>query len=268
MAGSENPTELLALATELAREAGELAARRRREGVSIAGSKSSLVDIVTAADQEVEQVIRARLAAERPGDGFLGEESGAGDSSTGLTWVVDPIDGTVNYAYGDPNWAVSIAVVAGEATPLGWQSLAGAVFAPLLDELYTASASGGSQLNGTPLTLPEPPALSSALIATGFGYGAQQREQDADLLRELIGQVRDIRRHGAASLDLCGVAAGRLDAYYERGLNAWDFAAGALIATEAGALVTGPQGGPPTEQLLIAGHPHLVAQLAPKLRTR
>lgn len=267
--GLDQPdAELLGFATELAREAGELAAQRRREGVSIAGSKSSLVDIVTAADQEVEDLIRSRLAAERPGDGFLGEESGAGESTSGLTWVVDPIDGTVNYAYGAPNWAVSIAVVAGEPDPLTWSARAGVVYSPLLGELYAAAAGGGATLNGAAIRVADPVALEGALIATGFGYRAEQRVQDAELLRDLIGHVRDIRRYGAASLDLCAVAAGRLDAYYERGLNAWDFAAAALIAVEAGARVIGPGDGAPSPELVVAGHPDVVANLTRYLRTR
>ncbi|HRQ00821.1 MAG TPA: inositol monophosphatase family protein [Terrimesophilobacter sp.] len=260
--------DLLGFATQLAQEAGELAARRRREGVTIAGSKSSLVDIVTEADREVERFIRARLAAERPDDGFLGEESGAGESVSGLIWVVDPIDGTINYAYGIPNWAVSIAVVSGDPDPARWSAITGVVFSPLLGELFTATAGGGAFLNGLPIRVAEPVELASALIGTGFGYRAEQRVQDAELLRELIGSVRDIRRHGAASLDLCGVAVGRLNAYYERGLSAWDHAAGGLIAMEAGALVQGPGGGPATEELIVAGHSSVVAALIPFLRTR
>lgn len=263
-----DPQRLLEFASTLAREAGALAAKRRREGVSIAGSKSSLVDIVTLADQEVERLVRARLAAERPGDGFLGEESGAGLSESGLTWVVDPIDGTVNYAYGLPNWAVSIAVVEGEPDPRTWRALAGVVYSPLTDELYSAAAALGATLNGNPIEVAPAVELAAALVGTGFGYLPEQRESDADLVRSLIADVRDIRRFGAASLDLCAVAAGRLNAYYERGLNPWDHAAGALIATEAGALVTGASGEPATDELIVVGHPDVVAALLPKLRTR
>ena len=255
-------------ASGLAREAGDLAALRRREGVSIAGSKSSTIDIVTAADQEVERFIRARLAAERPDDGFLGEESGAGPSASGLTWVVDPIDGTTNYAYGVPNWAVSIGVVEGEPDPRTWRAIAGVVYSPLLDELYSATLGGGATLDGVPVRVAAPVELGSALVGTGFGYQAEHRVQDAELLRNLVGDVRDIRRHGAASLDLCGVAVGRLNAYYERGLQPWDHAAGALIATEAGAVVEGPAGGPATEELIVAAHPDVLVQLAPYLGTR
>lgn len=263
-----SPQQLLDFATALAREAGALAAQRRREGVSIAGSKSSLVDIVTLADQEVEQLIRSRLAAERPGDGFLGEESGAGDSDTGITWVVDPIDGTVNYAYGFTNWAVSIAAVEGAADPRTWRALAGVVYSPGADELYAAAAGAGATLGGTPIHVAAPVELAQSLIGTGFGYLPEQRDADADLLRSLIAHVRDIRRFGAASLDLCAVAAGRLNAYYERGLNPWDHAAGALIAAEAGARVTGSDAEPASDELTVVGHPDVVAELLPYLRTR
>ena len=262
-----SPQELLDFSTALAREAGALAAQRRREGVSIAGSKSSLVDIVTLADQEVEKLIRSRLAAERPGDGFLGEESGAGDSDTGITWVVDPIDGTVNYAYGFANWAVSIAAVEGGADPREWRALAGVVFSPGVDELYSAALGAGATLNGTPIHVAAPVELAQSLVGTGFGYLPEQREADAELLRSLIARVRDIRRFGAASLDLCAVAAGRLNAYYERGLNPWDHAAGALIAAEAGAHVTGLDE-PATAELLVVGHPDVVTELLPFLKTR
>lgn len=259
---------LLDYAIGLAREAGELAAARRREGVSIAGSKSSLADIVTAADQEVEEFIRARLSTERPGDGFLGEESGAGSSDSGLTWVIDPIDGTTNYAYGFADWAVSIAAVTGDPDPRSWDAQIGVVFSPQLGELFAAARGAGATLNGAPIRVAEPVELELALVGTGFGYGAEERVQDARLLTELIGGVRDIRRHGAASLDLCAVACARLDVFFERGLQAWDHAAAGLIAGEAGARVVGPDGGPPTEELVVAGHPVMVERLAPKLRTR
>lgn len=261
-------SELLDYAIALAREAGELAAARRREGVSIAASKSSLADIVTAADQEVEEFIRARLAADRPGDGFLGEESGSGSSDSGLTWLIDPIDGTTNYAYGFPDWAVSIAAVTGEPDPRSWDAQIGVVYSPQLGELFAAARGGGATLNGGPIRVAEPVELEVALVGTGFGYGAEERVQDARLLTELIGSIRDIRRHGAASLDLCAVACARLDVFFERGLQPWDHAAAGLIAQEAGALVIGPGGGAPTGELVVAGHPEMVEKLAPKLRTR
>ena len=231
-----DPTDLLELALELGREAGSLALQRRREGVTVAATKSSAVDIVTAVDEEVEALLRGRLAAERPGDGFVGEESDAALSATGINWIVDPIDGTVNFLYGIPQWGVSIAAVRG-LDPATWEVLAGVVVAPALDETYAASRGGGARMNGRMLATASPVSLAESLLATGFGYDAAIREEQAASIGALIGAVRDIRRIGAASIDLCGVAAGRIDAYAERGLQAWDFAAGALIAAEAGAVV-------------------------------
>lgn len=232
-----DPTDLLELALELGREAGSLALQRRREGVTVAATKSSAVDIVTAADEEVEALLRGRLATERPGDGFVGEESDAALSATGINWIVDPIDGTVNFLYGIPQWGVSIAAVRGGLDPATWEVLAGVVVAPALDETYAAARGGGARLNGRMLATASPVSLAESLLATGFGYDAAIREEQAASIAGLIAAVRDVRRIGAASIDLCGVAAGRLDAYAERGLQAWDFAAGALIAAEAGAVV-------------------------------
>lgn len=233
----DDPGALLAHALDLGREAGALALRRRREGVAVAATKSSAVDIVTAADQEVEALIRSRLAAERPGDGFAGEESAAAASETGLTWVVDPIDGTVNYLYGIPQWGVSIAAVTGAADPATWTVLAGVVVAPALDETYAAALGGGATCNDRTIAVAAPVSLAQSLFATGFAYDAAIRATQAASVAALIGEVRDIRRIGAASIDLCAVAAGRIDAYAERGLRPWDFAAGVRIAAEAGAVV-------------------------------
>jgi len=232
-----DPHSLLTLALDVGAEAGALALRRRREGVDVAATKSSAVDIVTAADEEVEALIRARLAAARPGDGFYGEESVAAESETGLTWVVDPIDGTVNYLYGIPQWGVSIAAVTGGTDPTSWTALAGVVVAPALDATYAAVVGGGATCNGGQIVAAAPVSLAQSLLATGFAYDAGIRAAQAASVATLIGKVRDIRRLGAASIDLCSVAAGRLDAYAERGLQPWDFAAGALIAAEAGAVV-------------------------------
>src|SRR6187200_1816877 len=164
------PEQLEALAIDIAREAGELARRRRSEGVAIAATKSSIADIVTEADREVEALIRARLVAERPGDGFLGEETDAERGSTGITWVVDPIDGTVNYAYGIPAYAVSIAAVRGEPSPDQWEALAGAVFSPPTGEMFHAAHGAGAWLDGSRLAVNPEPSPAGALLATGFGY--------------------------------------------------------------------------------------------------
>ncbi|MCW4385981.1 inositol monophosphatase [Salinibacterium sp. SYSU T00001] len=245
-------TQLLEIAAHVAEEAAELARMRRIEGVSVAASKSTAVDIVTHADREVEALIRGRLAEARPDDGFFGEESGAEAGSSGLTWVVDPIDGTVNYLYGIPQYAVSIAVVEGEADPLSWRALAGVVVNPELGERFAATVGGGSTLNGRGIRVTTDVSPDRALIGTGFGYRPEVRVRQAETIVPLISQVRDIRRMGAASLDLCGVACGRIDGYFERGLQPWDHAAGVLIAAEAGARVSGWRGAPPSAEFTLA----------------
>lgn len=255
--------ELAALAAEIAQEAGALARRRREEGVTLAATKSSLADIVTEADREVEELIRERLRAARPGDGFLGEESDAETGETGITWVVDPIDGTVNYAYGIPSYGVSIAAVSGEAAPGKWEALAGAVFAPAYGELFTASLGGGAWSGGRQLSVStETPA--GALLATGFGYDPATHDGDLATVRRVMPMARDLRRAGAASLDLAYVASGRLDGYFERGLKPWDFAAGALLVTEAGGSVSRIDTASARPMLIAAGqdvHDRLLAVL-------
>jgi myo-inositol-1(or 4)-monophosphatase len=257
--------DLLALARTIAEEAGALAARRRAEGVEVAASKSSPVDIVTAADRETESLIRARLSDARPDDAFFGEESGGGTGTSGLTWIVDPIDGTVNYLYGIPHYAVSIAVVEGEPDPLTWRALAGAVFNPSAGELFTASAGGGARLSGRPISVAPPVTLDQCLIATGFAYDAGVRAEQGALIARLLPLVRDIRRMGTASLDLCAVASGRVNAYFERTLSPWDHAAGSLIAREAGATVKGASHEAPTRELVLAGHPDVALHLEREL---
>ncbi|GAA4265537.1 inositol monophosphatase family protein [Frondihabitans peucedani] len=268
--------ELLATARSIAREAGALAARRRAEGVEVADRKSSDVDIVTHADREVEALIRRRLAEERPGDGFYGEESDAARSTTGLTWIVDPIDGTVNFLYGIPTYAVSIAVVEGEPDPLTWRALAACVYNPASGEEFTATRGGGAHLRthgagadadatAVPLAVSTPASLSQALLGTGFSYDPARRVEQGRRLAILLGRVRDVRRIGAASLDLCSVAAGRLDAYVERGLHPWDHAAGVLVAEEAGAVVLTPSGARASRDLTFASSPAVSDELAEAL---
>ncbi|QAY60468.1 inositol monophosphatase [Microbacterium protaetiae] len=267
-----SPTDLTRLATDIAREAGELARRRRGEGVRIAATKSALADIVTAADREVEALIRGRLAQERPRDGFFGEESGAEQGSSGITWVVDPIDGTVNYAYGIPSYAVSIAAVEGEPDPTRWRALAAVVFAPALGELFQASAGEGAWLGTGPdaqlLAVRAHAPEAGGLIATGFGYDPATHAGDLARLTRVMPLARDIRRIGSAALDLSYVAAGRLDGYFERGLHPWDHAAGALIVEEAGGRVGGLPGGRPGNDLTIAAGPDLFVALEAAIAAR
>ena len=221
--------ELLGLAVDTAREAGELIVRLRREGVEVAETKSSPTDVVTAADQACEDLIRRRLLEARPEDGLVGEEGLDVEGRSGVSWVVDPIDGTVNYLYGIPHFAVSIAAA------VDGQVVAGVVLNPASDLEYAATLGGGATCNGEPLRVRDVPPVAQALVATGFGYEAAIRERQARTVARMLPRVRDIRRQGSCSLDLCAVAAGQVDAYVEEGPNAWDHAAGGLVAQEAGA---------------------------------
>ncbi|MDQ0644503.1 inositol monophosphatase family protein [Microbacterium murale] len=242
------------LAADIAREAGELARLRRADGFLLAATKSTLADIVTEADREVEALIRARLDAERPDDGFLGEESGGGEGTSGVTWVVDPIDGTVNYAYGMPAYSVSVAAVEGGADPNSWRPIAAAVYAPVMGELFTAARGEGAWLGDVRLAVTdETPA--GALLATGFGYDPATHDGDLVTVRQIMPLARDLRRSGSAALDLSYVAAGRLDGYFERGLKPWDFAAGALLVSEAGGVVTRFDTASARPMLIAAGAP-------------
>jgi myo-inositol-1(or 4)-monophosphatase len=225
--------ELLALAAEVAGEAAELVRRKRREGVDVAGTKSSPVDVVTEADRAAERLIFDRLSAARPGDGFLGEEGASSPTRSGVRWVVDPIDGTVNFLYGIPQYAVSIAATV-EGRPV-----AGVVLDVARDERFTATLGGGAWCDAVRLDLSaaDPGPLSQRLVGTGFNYVEAIRLRQAAAVSAMLHEVRDVRRMGAASLDLCSVATGRLDGYVEEGLNPWDVAAGGLVATEAGAVL-------------------------------
>jgi myo-inositol-1(or 4)-monophosphatase len=253
--GSE---ELLAVALDAARAAGELLASVDGR-VRVAATKSSPTDVVTEMDRRAEELIRSRIGDARPGDAILGEEGGqTGDAP--VRWVIDPLDGTVNYLYGLHDWAVSIAAeVSGVVR-------AGVVAVPRRGETFTAVAGGGAWLDsgGTRVALhcnADVP-LEQALVATGFGYRAERRKVQGEIVATLLPQVRDIRRGGVASIDLCSVAAGRVDAYYERGLNYWDYAAGSLIAAEAGAVVAGLSGAPAGTSMTVAAGPGLFPRLA------
>jgi myo-inositol-1(or 4)-monophosphatase len=259
---AEDLAGLGALAERVARAAGDLVRDSRPDDLGVAATKSSPTDVVTAMDLAAEQLISRVLGQARPADGLLGEEGGLRRGTSGLTWVVDPIDGTVNYLYRIPAYAVSVAVVAGEPHPAAWRALAGCVHNPATGETWTAVQGGGAWLDGTRLRPVTAPPLASALVGTGFGYTAQRRAEQAAVVAALLPRVRDVRRIGSAALDLCAVASGRLDAYYERGLNPWDLAAGALVVTEAGGVVTGLDGRPADERMLVAAAPRLASELA------
>ncbi len=224
---------LLAVAEEAARAAGALLADRFRAGVEVAlQSKSSPTDLVSQADVDAENLIRMLLAERRPDDAVMGEEGADTGGTSGLRWVIDPLDGTIDFLYGMPQWAVSVAVedAAGNA-------LAGAVFDPLRGELFAATADGTPTLDGARIRPRGPVPLGQALVATGFAYGADVRAEQARVLVGVLPRVRDIRRCGSAALDLSWTAAGRFDAYFERGPKRWDVAAGALICERAGLVV-------------------------------
>lgn len=259
---SSAPADLLSVARAIALEAGELIFEARRGAVEVADVKSSSVDVVTQVDRDAESLIRGRLAELRPGDGFLGEESGGGSGTSGLTWVVDPIDGTVNFLYGIAHYAVSIAVVEGDADPQSWRALAGVVVNPATGDVFSAAAGAGAHLGERAIRVADAVSLDQALVATGFAYRAETRAEQGAAVARLLPRVRDIRRMGTASLDLCAVACGRVNAYYERTLNPWDHAAGALIAEEAGARVTGMPGERADHRFLLAAHPQMAAALA------
>ena len=255
-----DPAELRFVAEGLAAEAADFVRRRREEVFSDAPqrestgpavrAKSTPTDPVTIVDTETERLLRDRLAELRPGEHVLGEEGGgSADTSAGRpTWVVDPIDGTVNFVYGLPAYVVSVAV------QVDGQSLAGAIAHVVDGALYSAALGHGAHVRRdgttTPLRCSQVDDLSMSLVGTGFGYDPQLRKRQAAVLATLLPQVRDIRRLGSAALDLCLVAAGQLDAYFEDNLNVWDWAAGALIAAEAGARLRLP---PPSGSVGGAG---------------
>jgi myo-inositol-1(or 4)-monophosphatase len=269
------PAHLRSVAESLAAEAATFVRRRRAEvfgaGVGAAGNsavrtKSTPTDPVTVVDTETERLLRSRLAQLRSGDPILGEEGGGPTDATAtgadtVTWVLDPIDGTVNFVYGIPAYAVSVAA------QVDGVSVAGAVADVVAGRVYSAAAGLGAHLidehGSRPLQCTAIDDLSMALLGTGFGYSRQRRSSQAALLARMLPVVRDVRRIGSAALDLCMVAAGRLDAYYEHGLHVWDCAAGALIAAEAGARVLLPAPGGPVggAALVVAAAPGIAEQL-------
>jgi len=225
--GPADAAELLDVAVECARTAGALLLERFGSERVLA-TKSTSTDLVSAADLAAEQAIRDILARRVPDDAIMGEEGDDTAGTSGRRWIVDPLDGTVNFLYGLPQWGVSVAC----------EGLAGAVYDPTRDELFTATADGSAQCNGIDLEPTPPEDLAHALVATGFGYDAGRRALQAEVAARVVPRARDIRRGGSAALDLAWTAAGRLDAYYERGVNLWDVAAGELICARAGLTVT------------------------------
>jgi myo-inositol-1(or 4)-monophosphatase len=243
------------LACTLAVEAGRTVADGRAHGVRDAGTKSTATDMVTEFDRQSEQLIVDRLRGERPDDGLVGEEGASHQGTTGIGWLIDPIDGTTNFLYDLPGWAVSIAAIDGDG------ALAGAVYVPRTGELFAAARGQGATLDGRPIRCSDAATLATALVATGFGYDAGRRARQGARLATVLPQVRDVRRLGAASVDLCYVAAGRLDAYYEEGLGPWDYAAGELIAREAGCRSGDFADGPPSSRELVVAAPGVFASL-------
>lgn len=234
----DRTVELMAVAEQLAREAGDLVREATSGAVAVAATKSSGVDLVTEVDQAAEALIRRRLAELRPDDGILGEEDGQSTGTSGLTWVVDPIDGTTNFVYGLPYHSVSIAVARHDGQdPYAWPVLAAAVHAPAQQRTWTAALGEGAFADGRRLENVPATSLGTSLVGTGFAYTAERRSGQAQVLTAVLPRVRDIRRLGSAAVDLCLVAEGQLDLFYEQYLNPWDMAAGALVVREAGGVV-------------------------------
>jgi myo-inositol-1(or 4)-monophosphatase len=272
-----DPRQLLDVAVWVARHAADEARRRRAQGIADLGTKTTATDLVTAADRAVERLVAELLQQRRPGDTMLGEEYGSAlghgsdraaeqrpdpalahrsEAAAGaVRWIVDPIDGTVNYVYDIPFYAVSIAAQVNGAT------VAGVVRNPVTGEEWTAVRRGGAWRDGRRLACSRVVDPGRALVATGFGYDARRRAHQAQVLAQILPRVRDIRRIGAAALDLCYVAEGRIDAYFEKGLNLWDLAAGELIATEAGVRVGGLRGAGSGPQMVLAAPEPLFQRL-------
>ncbi|MGA0065139.1 MAG: inositol monophosphatase family protein [Ilumatobacteraceae bacterium] len=249
--------ELVALARDLARRAGRTALEGRRSGaLRNVTTKTTGTDMVTEFDRRGEELIVTELRRQRPHDAIVGEEGANHPGSSGITWYVDPIDGTTSFLYDLPTWCVSIG--AGDAHG----PLAGAVYIPALDEMFWAVRGAGARLNDAPIRCNTDVDVSRALCATGFSYSAAHRTVQMRRVAEFIDKIRDIRRSGAAAIDLCFVACGRVDAYFEENLHSWDLAAGELIAREAGAVSGDYAGGPlRPDEVLVAG-PSIFADLS------
>ena len=242
--------DLLALAQAAGREAGELLSARFRQPATGVDAKSTATDLVSDADRDAEALLRERILAARPGDAILGEELGeVGEGRR--RWVLDPLDGTINYLFGLPGWSVSIACEDSQGV------LIGVVHDPLRDETFTAVRGAGPARNGRPIAVSAAASLETALIATGFSYHREERAVQARALASVLPAVRDIRRLGSAALDLAYVACGRFDGYYETGPSHWDLAAGSLLVTEAGGVVSPLRGVGSSGDGVVAAGPAL-----------
>jgi myo-inositol-1(or 4)-monophosphatase len=247
--------ELRELAERVAREAGAQLLGAFGGPALEVEAKSTPTDLVSAADRAAEELILGRISAARPGDGFLGEEGADEAGSSGLRWIVDPLDGTANFLFGLPQWAVSIAVEDGDGV------IAGVVYDPPRGELWAAERGGAAMLDGRRVRGSRRETLATALVATGFGYDAEVRRAQAATIAALLPEVRDVRRFGAAALDLAWCAAGRFDAYYERGVHRWDVAAGGLLCECAGLVVEPLAEAPPQGAGLLVAAPGIADAL-------
>jgi myo-inositol-1(or 4)-monophosphatase len=251
-----SPTSLRVIAAECARAAGDLLLERFVAGGERAvGSKSTPTDLVSEADYAAERAIRELLAARRPGDAILGEEGGETQAGEGLRWIVDPLDGTVNFLFGVPQWCVSVAVHDDDG------AVAGVVFDPLRDDIFCGERGGVATLNGDPIAGSVSESLASSLVGTGFAYDAGVRTTQAAVLARVLPAVRDVRRMGSAALDMAWTAAGRYDAFYERGVQAWDIAAGSLLCECSGLVVRELAATADAPKGVIAAPPGLIDEL-------
>lgn len=257
---SARPADLLALARPIATEVGEHLVRSLAGSGPEISTKSTATDLVTDLDRWAEQHIVERLLSARPDDGVLGEEGADRPGTSGVTWCIDPIDGTVNFVHAMPGFNVSIAA------QVDGHSVAAVVVSPLHSDVFTATLGGGAARNDQPISCSRASDLARAVIGTGFGYDAARRARQGAVVARVLPRIADIRRSGAAALDLCWVACGRLDGYWEVGLSPWDHAAGALVATEAGARCTDLDGGPASGAFTLAAPPQLWEPLGEVLR--
>ena len=250
-----NHEELLSLAVDAAQEAGDVLRSYFRTGLRASDTKSSTTDPVSEADRDAERRLVEFLRARRPGDAFIGEEGGERGGDSGVRWILDPLDGTVNFLYGIAQWGVSVAAEDDEGM------LVGVVHDALHDETFAARRGGGAHLNGEPIRVSSQDDLAQALVGTGFSYDARARAQQAGIIQRVLPSVRDVRRAGSVALDLAHLACGRLDAFYEAPMEIWDRAAGVVILQEAGATVSDLPAPLGLSTGVIAANPRLHEQL-------